>query len=33
MPEDAAAAAAEFLTRLTQHGLIEFLPDDKASDP
>jgi len=33
LPEDAAAAAAEFLTRLARHGLIEFLPDDKASDP
>lgn len=33
LPEDAAAAAAEFLTRLARHGLIEFLPDDKACDP
>ena len=33
LPKDAAAAAAEFLTRLARHGLIEFLPDDKASDP
>jgi hypothetical protein len=33
LPEDTAAAAAEFLTRLARHGLIEFLPDDKASDP
>jgi hypothetical protein len=33
LPEEAAAAAAEFLTRLARHGLIEFLPDDKASDP
>lgn len=33
LPEDAAAAAAEFLTRLARHGLIEFLPDEKASDP
>ena len=28
LPEDAAAAAAEFLTRLARHGLIEFLPDE-----
>jgi hypothetical protein len=33
LPEDAAAAAAEFLTRLARHGLIEFLPDDKDSAP
>ena len=33
LPDDAAAAAAEFLTRLARHGLIEFLPDDKTSDP
>ena len=33
LPEDAAAAAAEFMTRLARHGLIEFLPDDTASDP
>jgi hypothetical protein len=32
-PEKAAAAAAELLTRLARHSLIEFLPDDKASDP
>ena len=33
LPEDTAAAAAEFLTRLARHGLIEFLPENKASDP
>src|SRR5690606_7851688 len=32
LPEDAAAAAAKFLTRLARHDLIEFLPDDMASD-
>ena len=26
LPEEDAAAAAEFLTRLARHGLIEFLP-------
>ena len=28
LPEDAEAADIEFLTRLAQHGRIEFLPDD-----
>jgi len=30
LPDDRAAAAIEFLTRLAQHARIEFLPDDAA---
>lgn len=31
LPEGIKAASAEFLTRLAKHGLIEFLPNHKAS--
>lgn len=33
LPEDAAAAAAEFLTRLARHGLIEFCPTTRPAIP
>jgi len=32
LPEDPEAAAAEFLTLLGKHGLVEFLPDDAFID-
>jgi hypothetical protein len=32
LPEDPEAAAAEFLTLLAKHGLVEFLPDDAFID-
>ena len=32
LPEDPEAAAAEFLTQLGKHGLVEFLPDDAFID-
>ncbi len=32
LPEDPEAAAAEFLTLLRKHGLVEFLPDDAFID-
>ena len=32
LPEDSEAAAAEFLTLLAKHGLVEFLPDDAFID-
>jgi hypothetical protein len=33
LPEDAESADIEFLTRLAQHGRIEFLPDDILPEP
>jgi len=32
LPEDPETAAAEFLTLLGKHGLVEFLPDDAFID-
>jgi len=33
LPEDPAQAASDFLMRLTKHGLVAFLPDDKVVGP
>jgi hypothetical protein len=33
LPEDAEAADIEFLTRLAQHGRVEFLPDEILPEP
>jgi hypothetical protein len=33
LPDNADTADIEFLTRLAQHGRIEFLPDDMLSEP